>query len=150
MSSESWTLHEFWHELKEWHESNNCLEDGKILEYFFAFNKPMLPRYLENKVLKKGNLIVDNEQTITELVPLKEIYGDTWLFKNEFIDRRPLEDRMGSLFLAKSPEAVTAVKAFKIDDNTYFTDDGNHRIYSAYLKGWECVLMCYRKASFKI
>jgi hypothetical protein len=71
-----------------------------------------------------------------ELVPINNLCGDSWVFKNDFFDGRPLPERLASLFLAKKPEDITAAFATKVNENLIFTDDGNHRIYAAYLRGW--------------
>lgn len=122
--------------------------------FFFMYNRrlPLFPqknyirasKELYDKITYGKNMKLKPEM---KLVEIEHLYGDSWVFNNNHMDGRPLSDRLARLFLAKKPEDITPLAATEINENEYYTNDGNHRIYAAYLRGWK--VRIYVDGNFK-
>lgn len=121
------------------------------LEGFFGYVYPKLPLFPKGNFIKikskdeynkwdDENIIICEKRWLKAdakqiIVDVENLMGDSWVFNNEHEDGRPLPERMARLFLAKKPEDIPALFATRISENKYYTNDGNHRIYAAYLRG---------------
>lgn len=138
------------------HVMETCRENPhidvyKALETLFLVKQRFLPKYLPDKyrwvninhemgpgpVYTKQYYPLDQRLTAVN-VPLKTLYGSTWLFDEEqwIIDGRPIPDRLARICLYiinRTP--LLPIPADKLEENVYIVGDGNHRIYTAYLMG---------------
>lgn len=71
--------------------------------------------------------------------------GSTWLYSNDRTEGRPFPDRLARLLLGR-PENIPAIFADKAG-NYFRCEDGNHRIYAAYLLGRKVNIQYYEEYS---
>lgn len=114
------------------------------LTVFFEFHRYSLPLFLPNHFIAASDISDDptfnnNDDIATLYVPISSLYGNTWLYKNDRSLGRPLPDRLARLFMAKTAEDLPPIPIDDLQNGSYLATDGNHRIYSAYLRGWTTI-----------
>jgi len=132
---DKWTLDEFREELNNYIEAYG--RTYETLELFFFGNRFDLPDYPQGFVdINRPRREHDEVKPVETIVHVNQLRGNSWVFKNESPDMKPLSNRLADLFLSDNPDEFPAIPAIKISNNLYFAgDDGNHRIYAAYLRG---------------
>lgn len=117
---------------------------------YFEMCRTELPSFYPNRHIpcfsmkRSKTIIMEKEETLT--VPLEKIYGDGWLFRDKFEYGRPMPERMASLITMTPTSDYPPILCTKLPNGFVYTDDGNHRIYAAYLLGWDTIrFYCYEK-----
>lgn len=119
--------------------SPNPKED---LSIFFSIFRMFLPAFYPNRHIPYSSFeedkIIDIESEKL-IIPLDKIYGDGWLFPDKFTGDRPVSERMGSLITMTPDSKYPTIWGMKLSDGSVFINDGNHRLYAAYLLGWDTI-----------
>lgn len=130
-----WTLDQFQTVYnQQFHERT---PDVHHLIKFFDFHMDKLPLFLPDHYLELRDLSDDVEIEKTRMVPIHQIYGDTWVFMNNFGNEdRPMANTLAFFFTMSSHEHLFPIDAVQVNSKQFYIDDGNHRLYAAYLRGW--------------
>ena len=81
--------------------------------------------------LAKKDYSVEVEER-KRLVNVADLIGPSWAFTDDRPDGKPISEKLSSLYLVEDPRQITLVPVYLCGDK-YYTDDGNHRIYAAFL-----------------
>lgn len=111
-------------------------------ETFFAIFRMFLPAFHFNRHIPFSSFEKDkiiNIEPEELIIPLHKIYGDSWIFSDDFTEGRPKSDRMACLITMTPASNYPTIWGMKLSNGYAFTNDGNHRIYTAYLLGWDTI-----------
>lgn len=139
------TLEEFRKEYNYFINLHTTNRSEKSLEIFFRTNSYQLPLFPKSQYIKNRycyDFKFCQKDIPDSFYDLNKICGNTWLFKPKDIKKDydyPHPNRLAKMFQAKSPLELPPVDLYELDDGRYIADDGNHRIYTAYLRGWKQV-----------
>jgi len=114
------------------------IQNGKnmeLLEIFFTVNRHKLPMFPSDRLFDSKWKAPWLTESYDIVVPVENIIGQGWLFENSNENGRPVPERLASLFLANDPAEIIGPTTTKVNEKLYYTSDGNHRIYAAYLRG---------------
>ena len=119
--------------------------DHHTLEIFFESAKDDLPAFFERHLAIGHPVYLSEEERVTKLVPLDQLHGQGWMFAKDFGGPTrsgytyPKAGKLAHWFLFQSPDEMEPIEAIQVSDSMYYIEDGNHRLYTAYLKGWNHV-----------
>lgn len=77
----------------------------------------------------------------TSMISNTQCIGHSWLFKNDYSDGQPFISRLAPILL-KRPDELDALWVGKLD-GYYVCNDGNHRIYAAFLLNRPILVDCH-------
>lgn len=126
---------------------NHMIDLARSLETVFSTYRLVLPSFLEGHCMDPDSswfspgteMIYEKQPTET---PFASIYGNGWLFDSQAWTRegRPLPERLGKICAyIVTGVPLTPIFAIQTDHQRCFVNDGNHRIYAAYVMGLETV-----------
>lgn len=134
--------------MEKYLEEMRAFRSEQEVEIFFKKRHRELPQFPLDRVLSKPNS-TEIQRLVGGSYEKKEIeisciYGDSWLFHEfdaeyEEYAPRPLPARLAMLFWRNSDRITVPVPLLDLGDGRYLADDGNHRIYSAYLRNWKTI-----------
>lgn len=127
--------------------SRKDLSKEILSKAFFKINHRKLPEFFSNRFQYldfSKHQCYEHSNVIQKEIDIRSIYGDSWLFQDfdslyEEFPSRPLPERLAMLFCRNSDRIVEPVPLLDLGNGKYAANDGNHRIYSAYLRGWQTV-----------
>lgn len=121
----------------------NVGNSRELLTAFFDHNMYFLPKYPSDRVITYADLTKGFqrlESRYVKSVPISSLYGNTWLFTGDLPDERPIPLRMAFYMHEHNRDNYHPIACcVDLQDGRYLVEDGNHRIYSAYLQGWETI-----------
>lgn len=143
-------LEEFRQEYKQLSELFGGRDDFEtILESWFTIHRHSLPPFPANNYFHKERVDEEVEYKTKHIEKLminpECCVGETWLYRNDRSGGRPLPERLARLCLGR-PENIPAVIVDGKVGDKYICNDGNHRIYVAYLLGRQVKVIDYKEA----
>ena len=132
---------------EKYSEEMRAFHSEQEAEMFFRKHHRELPQFPLNRMLSKPNPTKTQRPlggSYEKEIEISCIYGESWLFHefdreyDEYVPR-PLPARLAMLFWRDSDRIVVPVPLLDLGDGRYLADDGNHRIYSAYLRNWKTI-----------
>lgn len=139
-----WTLDQFKEEY-EFYVTKVGKYTEESLFVFFSSHQHKLPLYRSDRIMPPYCLnsskehLFHQEDMIIKDVPISNLFGNTWLYNNEREYGRPKPNRLARIFMAKHPDDLPPILVEDLLNGSYLAEEGNHRIYSAYLRGWDSV-----------
>ncbi len=133
-----WTLEKFREEYDSY--TQRFGSDIKCLQCFYRFNILYLPSYPSDQfipVMEVGRERYKGSQVKT--VASTSLYGNTWLFRNEFNFGKPEPESLAYFSSPKSSSTILPVPVLELPNKKYFVMDGGHRLYVSYLRGWDTI-----------
>lgn len=115
---------------------------------FFACNHDRLPEFFSGKFLPEEDYRLENSERLPAgtacEIPIDHIYGFSWLFESFDTPQardegRPLPERLANIFCNSPDKIIQPIPLIDIGNERYIANDGNHRIYSAYLRQWKTI-----------
>ena len=109
-----------------------------------------LSGFLTQLFLLKRNMGLDQSMLETQIppiiktVPIEQIYGQGWLFESCESTNRPIPERLANCYFYDH-DKLLAIPGYELSDSKYHIADGNHRLYSAYLRGWKTIRLAINK-----
>lgn len=123
--------------------STICEINESDLSAYFAVKRFFLPAFYPNRYMDYHSFDVEKMQRTKNYkpidVPIKNIYGDGWLFSDQFKNGRPLPERMSRLITMTPLSNYPSIFGTGLTNDRVHVTDGNHRIFAAYLLGWETI-----------
>lgn len=139
------TVKEFQNEYSTFMKDSN----SEMLAYaFFKMNHKRLPKFFSDRYVSPSLYDLSKKEYlrpyIEREVSIDCIYGFSWLFEDFDSpeiqsEGRPLAERLVRIFFDCPDRIVNPIPLVQIGENCYIANDGNHRIYSAYLRSWQSV-----------
>ena len=139
------TVKEFQKEYSAFMKDSNSERRARA---FFEKNHEKLPKFFSDRLVSPNFYDLSKKEYLRPClereVPIDCIYGFSWLFE-EFdspdvqSEGRPLAERLARIFCDCPDRIVNPIPLVQIGENRYIANDGNHRIYSAYLRSWQSV-----------
>ena len=134
--SNIWTIEEFQTNFDAFFKKRELNEVN--LGVFLRSNYLVLPKFPEKQFCSQSESVgvfLDYNKIETLMVGIDKLYGKTWLFRNDFSESDKLIQRLAKMFTAENPEDFPSIPVTRYE-NKYLASDGNHRLYHAYLRGW--------------
>jgi len=139
------TVKEFQKEYSAFMKDSNS---EKLARAFFEKNHEKLPKFFSDRLVSPNFYDLSKKDYLRPClereVPIDCIYGFSWLFEDfdspdVQSEGRPLAERLARIFCDCPDRIVNPIPLVQIGENRYIANDGNHRIYSAYLRSWQSV-----------
>jgi len=139
------TVKEFQKEYSAFMKDSNSERRARA---FFEKNHEKLPKFFSDRLVSPNFYDLSKKEYLRPClereVPIDCIYGFSWLFEDfdspdVQSEGRPLAERLVRIFFDCPDRIVNPIPLVQIGENCYIANDGNHRIYSAYLRSWQSV-----------